>query len=161
MYFLKLTVKKSDRMYVRKMELNCTFICASLQILDLLWPPRKSLGQLCGKIMEEWQSIGKKKCAYYYAVNTPSRQVIDTNSLCSLCSEQMWNWCGITHKCNEYLTLPHKNKAQSTYLLGFAELPCLPGFLTHFCSWTSSFYLEEGQPWQTCNNLEGTDFNLI
>lgn len=116
MYFLKLTVKKSDRMYVRKMELNCTFICALLQILDLLWPPRKSLGQLCGKIMEEWQSIGKKKCAYYYAVNTPSRQVIDTNSLCSLCSEQMWNWCGITHKCNEYL-YPCTQKQSLKYIL--------------------------------------------
>lgn len=103
MYFLTLTVKKSHWMYIRKTELNCTFFCASLQILDLLWPPRKSLGQLCGKIMEERQSISKKSVGHStYAVNTPSGQVRVINSLRNL-FEQTCNWFGITHNCNEYL----------------------------------------------------------
>lgn len=83
-------------------EVTHTFICTLLLIPEQLRPPRMSLGQVCGKRTEEWQSIAKKYVCCY-SVNTPSRQVTAKSSLHNRLSEQTWYCFCTTHKHNEYL----------------------------------------------------------
>lgn len=66
-------------------EVTHTFICALLLIPEQLRLLRMSLGQVCGKRIEEWQSIVKKKVCCY-AVNIPSRQVTAISPLHNLLS---------------------------------------------------------------------------
>lgn len=112
-------------------EVIHTFICALLLMPKQLRPPRMSLGQVCGKRTEEWQSIVNTSvllcCKYPKQTGNSYKLFIE------LLSEWKWSCFGTTHKHNEYLYPCPENQSLKHTPLWVCR--------THLAAWFSSTLL--------------------